>query len=70
MKKININGKDVEVGDRLGYEDILTLAGEREGASVVCKPKDPRLSGFTVIRGQTVDVTDGMRINCIMTGNA
>lgn len=70
--KINVNGADLFWPDSkpLYYEDILKLAGEREGASVVCKPADKRLAGFTLCRGQSCPPTEGMKINCIMTGNA
>lgn len=67
---VNVNGKNWQVGEQLTYDEILKMADEREGASVICNPKDKRLAGFSVIKGQTVEVTDGMVINCIMTGNA
>lgn len=49
--KIVVNGETMELaagGSSLSYEDVLKLAGEREGASVVCKPKDQRLAGFSL----------------------
>lgn len=68
--KISVNGKECEARAPLTYEDILVLAGEREGASVICKPKDKRLAGFSLIMGQSCEVTEGMVINCMMIGNA
>jgi hypothetical protein len=70
--KINVNGVNHDWSDSkpLSYEDILALANEREWASVTCKPADKRLAGFTLCRGQSCPPTDGMKINCIQTGNA
>lgn len=67
---VNVNGKECEVGNTLTYEEILKLARQSDGATVLCKPEDRRLAGFSVIKGQTVEVSDGMVIVCIMTGNA
>lgn len=67
---IKLNGKDIHVANSLSYDDIVELAGEREGASIVVKPADRKLAGFSLIKGQFVDVTEGMIIGCIMTGNA
>jgi hypothetical protein len=70
--KININGVDVDWPDHrpMTYEEVLLLSHEREGASVVCKPADKSLAGFTIHHGQSFPPTEGMKINCIMTGNA
>lgn len=72
LVKININGVGHDWSDSkpLHYEDILKLSGEREGASVVCKPADKRLASFVLCAGQSCPPTDGMKINCIMTGSA
>jgi hypothetical protein len=67
---IKLNGKDIQVANSLSYDDIIELAREREGASVIVKPADRKLAGFSVIKGQFVDVTEGMIIGCLMTGNA
>lgn len=67
---VNVNGKLCNVGNTLTYEEILKLARQSEGASVLCTPEDRRLAGFSVIKGQAVEVSDGMVIVCMMTGNA
>jgi hypothetical protein len=69
-RTVVVNGDDYEVGATLTYEEVLRLARQKEGASVVCKPADRRLAGFTMIKGQTVEVSEGMVISCMMTGNA
>jgi hypothetical protein len=71
--KISVNGVTMELaaGDRwLSYENILKLADERPGASVVFKGAVGPNSDGSLIRGQRIMVKNGTIINAIQTGNA
>jgi hypothetical protein len=71
--KIEINGNEHIIEDPLlSYEDILRLAEQPMGATVVyCGPRrgDAQRTG-TLCRGKTVTCEDGMIFDAIRTGNA
>lgn len=71
--KITINGRDFEfAGTTISHERICELAGKPVYASVVYSGRrhgDSRRQGTTYV-GKTIDLEDGMVIDCIVTGNA
>lgn len=70
---VTINGRPHEVeGLALSHEDICALAGQPDFASVTYSgPRhgDSQRSGITH-RGRSVDVEEGMRFTCVVTGSA
>lgn len=74
MDSISVNGAIHEWphGDQLPYEKICEMAGQSLEASVTYHAKldgDVTRSGF-LHKGKTIKTEDGMRISCIVTGNA
>lgn len=70
---IVLNGEKMmlEAGwDTISYEQVLKLAGESVGASVVYKGAEGPKPEGCLISGQKIPVKAGMVINCIQTGNA
>lgn len=74
MDKITINGAEHEWphDDLLTHERICELAGEPDYASVTYstpRKGDSQRSGMT-FKGESIKSDDGMRIDCVVTGNA
>lgn len=71
--KIFVNGKAFMVsGDPLSYEDLCFLAEKPTDASMtyVCpRVGDSERSGI-LYRGRSVQPDEGMRVECMVTGNA
>lgn len=73
MMKIIVNCRDHEIEEpRLTYEDVVRLAKQSMGASVMYSgPRrgDMRRSGI-LAHGESVLVEDGMIFDAVHTGNA
>lgn len=71
--KITINARPHELdGPKLTHEQICALAGQPVHASVVYvgpKHGDSQRSGTTHV-GKSIDLEDGMQIDCVVTSNA
>lgn len=72
--EIEVNGEMVDFdGDTINYEDVLFIAKQRPGASVIYQgPRhgDSQRSG-TLCHGKApINLEPGMRFDCVMTGNA
>lgn len=70
--RVNINGTAYEWGKpSIGHEDICRLAGEPVHASVTWshKLRGRTISGMTS-PGRVISAFDGMKIDCVVTGNA
>jgi hypothetical protein len=69
-KNITINGAPHRVTNgMLGYKDILWLANQPDGATVVWWVNNRGDRG-SLIRGQMIPVLDGMHIDAVMTNSA
>jgi hypothetical protein len=69
---IFVNGKECGARDTVTYEDILRMAGQPVGASVMYLGKrhgDSQRSGI-LGSGHSVKVEEGMRFSVAVTGNA
>lgn len=72
---IVINGESIEwISPTISYEDVLVQVGARPGMilSMVFKAKnkgDHRYEGM-LTPGKVIDVSDGLIINAVDTGNA
>lgn len=72
--QIEVNGQSVDFdGDTIDYEDVLFIAKQRQGASVIYSgPRhgDSQRSG-TLYHGKApIKLEPGMIFDCVMTGNA
>jgi len=72
--KIQVNGEEYEMGieTTISHERICEIAKQPTYASVMYSWRgagDLSRSG-TTYRGKTIEVAEGMIINCIVTGNA
>lgn len=71
--KITVNGKPCELeGPTLTHENICALAGQPIHASVTYvgpKRGDSQRSGTTYV-GKSIEIENGMHIDCVVTGNA
>lgn len=67
---VKINGDRLTLSrDVVTYESLITLAGQRPGASVTWSDRESGRSG-TLIRGQRVMLTEGMDFCAVMTNAA
>lgn len=71
--RIHVNGQGVEFdGDTISYEDILRIANEPVGASVIYigqKYDDSRREGI-LSTGKSIKPEQDMAFTCVRTGNA
>lgn len=74
MKKIIINAKEFEFsGEKISYEDIVSLVGGKESVLYTVTFHHHKSSfgvGGSLVRGESTLVYDGMIINCTNTSNA
>ena len=71
MRKIVINGKTVEVeADNITYEDVVRLAGMREGVVYTVVHDDRMNRAGHLFPGQSIPCSDTLRIDISFTGNA
>ena len=71
MRKIIINGKPVEVdSDSVTYEDVVRLAGMREGVVYTVVHDDRVTRAGHLFPGQSIPCSDTLRIDICHTGDA
>ena len=72
--QIVINGKNVKcASEELTYDEIVQLAGYQKGTAVSVTWSVPRSRphvGDMAMRGESVQLRDGMVFNAMITGNA
>lgn len=69
-RTINFNGCVKEVPEQMSYDDVVKIAGYPDGSVITVTCHYEGQAGHSMIRGDTVVVSDGMSINAIDTGNA
>lgn len=69
--RIVVNGKEILLAKgHFAYEDIVRWADKTGTPSVVVRPADRTLAGYTMSPGQNGYLTDGMVFNVAHTDNA